>query len=439
MDSSNETTDHKVENSRRTEINEILKLLSALTNDKSLNWLSKNSNPELILEHFRRLWISYSNPKVALKLTFGKSDEPSKIIIFDEGNIQDTECTCGNQYQSVMYCDTTDSIFFQKETDNIFMLYYCNNCVKFNVIKQDTSMSFKEFKNFNVPIGIRPIHDMEDETKLVPVVDTEECSHCTGELKIGQINTFSFKGSKISGIYAKQIRKAFPVEQKLCDHDNYETIARFSSYDIIPLRKYGVSEIRMEKCIECNIVFLNVYSQDLNIGYDTLFFTDLENYYHVITTGDMKGVILKTNPDNDILISCGMVRDLIYTENELKYTNITKLSDEQIEKLTDSLDITVNHRMTAKIITLFEKLSDQLKSVVEVKLDVIEDSKISEKYGDDFCILIKPDILKNSLVSITDDKFILYGVLRDDLSLNPFTSRQIRYIESQNYETGKIP
>ena len=152
----------------------------------------------------------------------------------------------------------------------------------------------------------------------------------------------------------------------------------------------------------------------------------------------MKGVILKTNPNDNILVSCGMVNDLIYTGNDLKYTNITKLSDEQIKELSDNLDLTVNHSITVKLITLFEKLSNQIKSVVEVKLDVSVDSEILEKYGNDFCRLNTPVILKDSLVSITDDKFILYGVLRHDLSLKPFTSRQTRHIESKHYEIGRI-
>jgi hypothetical protein len=423
---------------RQPEVNEILKLLSSLTKDDSLSYLTRIPDPKFIMQEFRKLWNRYSSPSVALKLDFGTNNTSENVIIFDK-DIK-LKCNCKKKSNVIMYINMNDRIFYEQESENIYSIYYCSFCNKFGIINQDTHIDFK-IKNAHTLSGIQPILDMVDDINMVPYYVNEDCDDCFGELKIVPVQTNSYHGSKISGIYNKLNRKKYMVEQKLCNcynQDNITTIARFSSYDIEILRKYNILEIRLVKCNNCNSISFDIYSQDLSIGHNTLMFTDEEYFYHIILEGDLKGIVLRTGTDKDDLTICGQINKLTYSDEKgLNYSNMTNLSEDKLQLVMNTFKAKMDTSIIKSIIILLDKLK---YNYIEVKID----QTIIDRFGTDFYILDSINILKYSLVSIIDGDLTFYGILPDNFQdietfvLGKYNLKQIVYLNKKNYVVRQI-
>lgn len=410
--------------SRPEEINVILQQLALLTEDSSLEYMSKMSNPEFIMESFRKTWVRHSEPKTGLKLFFDKKkkvNENSMTWIDSEINnetkntdVKDfTPCVkCNSDMKHIMQIDTKDQMFYQDINKEILSVYSCIECRTFRVLRVTKNDPMPE-KAYTLN-KIEPLSDMIDGINNVPVVDPDACYECGSSIpyKMGEIETNSYKGSKIGGNQKAHITKTYEVEQQGCrchDVKNSEAIIKFSSYDINTFIDYEILSVVLFKCDVCSKNVVEIFSHDLKLDVKTFMFSDSKHYYHIVTSDNYyNGVVFRTGIMSSTFIACCILDEFKLDEGKISYSKISIISPQLEESLLEHYNVRVNKNTLKKVTLLLRKLiKNQNNDFISIKFT--DNIDVKNYYGENFYILETIVGLEPALVKLENENLIFYG------------------------------
>jgi hypothetical protein len=373
-----------MEEARKPEIKEILKLLGSLTDDPSLGKLADFGDPQVILNSFRDLWEDFISPAPTLKLDFLDGDfkpgHPYANTWIVEDYPSEVKCEgCGNGTELVIQIDTNDYIFFQDLSPLIFRVHRCEECQSFTV-KTSTLLNedVNEDARYSLLVSSTPYNDAYTQEFSVPVPIPGECGECgtLAPLEMGKAKTRTFRGSKSGGIHIETYMESLKVYQD-AKRDRKKQIVRFSSEDIKALQKYGISSIVMYESF-----YIEVNSQNLELDSDTITFENGNEIYHVVASDNKhNGSVFRTKVNDSTIVLVGYLDSFIFTD-KLGYKFAGVAGDDIITDYVKEYRVAVNMHPINKIGSFIRNAIKEMNGTI----DLVSNEDVTANFGDDHYI-----------------------------------------------------
>lgn len=476
----------KMTDKRDPRLNKILDLLSQVSGDKSLEFMSNMCDPKLIQESYRKLWRLYSEPKLVSLLHFelgyiAKRNRKCNTWVAQESVTErkDILCSvCGKKSDLFIQIDTSDMFFTERKDTYIFHIYTCEAGHEFNVLLSDKEKNLSN-EELETTWSIRSFEAGQDKPEVelnVLIPDKSKCIDCPVDtpFKIKPITLKIIQKSKCGGYSShRQFVPSTKVHQgkakifkdgdivklhintTICSSVEvgctcfYEEagiqILYLSSVEIPAFDNKSISELRLFECEECKVINTVIYSQKLNLSYSDVILEVEDRLYHILRSEDkMHGVVISVKKrEHEVLAIC-FLENFEYREgykNCIKYKKVESLLPIHYSMLEDL------HISTGDNATKFKKFIRNYEGDPEGKedeedvLDVIKDEKVILHFGENFSRVGKGTVLEDCLLYHKDDELIVYGNLvakHTGFKVTPLSGEQKKCANNMSITIGNI-